>query len=93
MRQRFVAVMTAEMSWERYEPLMLQVYRQSFTQSEVDGMLAFYRTDAGRAVISKMPAVMQNSMQLVQQQMSQTFPKLQEIMKESAAKLEATKQK
>lgn len=93
MRQRFVAVMTAEMSWERYEPLMLQVYRQSFTQSEVDGMLAFYRTDAGRAVIAKMPAVMQNSMQLVQQQMSQTFPKLQEIMKESAAKLEATKQK
>ena len=93
MRQRFVAVMQAEMSWERYEPLMMQVYRQTFTQPEVDGMLAFYRTDAGRAVIAKMPAVMQNSMQLAQQQMAQAIPKLQEIMQESAAKLEATKRK
>jgi hypothetical protein len=93
MRQRFVAVMQAEMSWERYEPLMMQVYRQTFTQPEVDGMLAFYRTDAGRAVIAKMPAVMQSSMQLAQEQMAQTIPKLQEIMQESAAKFEATKRK
>lgn len=93
MRQRFIAVMTAELSWERYEPLILQVYRQTFTQPEVDGMLAFYRTDAGRAVIAKMPVVVQNSMQLAQQQMEQAIPKLQEIMKDSAAKLEATRQK
>jgi uncharacterized protein len=91
MRQRFVAVMTDEMSWTRYEPLLFNVYRQSFTQAEVDGMLAFYRTDAGRAVIAKMPTVMQNTMQLVQQQMAQVMPKLQQIQQDAAAKLEASK--
>jgi len=91
MRQRMVAVMTEEMSWARYEPLLFNVYRQSFTQAEVDGMLTFYRSDAGRAVIAKMPAVMQNTMQLVQQQMAQVMPKLQQIQQEMAAKLEATK--
>jgi hypothetical protein len=91
MRQRIVALMTDEMSWARYEPLLFNVYRQSFTQSEVDGMLTFYRSDAGRAVIAKMPTVMQNTMQLVQQQMAQVMPKLQQIQQEAVAKLEATK--
>jgi len=93
MRERFIAVMTEELSWARYEPLIMQVYRQTFTQAEVDGMLAFYRTETGRAMISKMPLVMQSSMQLAQQQMSQMIPKLQQIMQESVAKLEATEQK
>jgi hypothetical protein len=93
MRQRIVALMTNEMSWARYEPLLFNVYRQSFTQAEVDGMLVFYRSDAGRAVIAKMPTVMQNTMQLVQQQMAQVMPKLQQIQQETVAKLEATKAK
>lgn len=93
MRESIVTLMTNEMSWARYEPLLLNVYRQSFTQPEVDGMLAFYRSDAGRAVIAKMPTVMQNTMQLVQQQMAQVMPKLQQIQQETAARLEATKAK
>jgi hypothetical protein len=51
-----------EFSWEKMEPLYLRVYQKSLTQQEVDGMIAFYKTPAGQAVITKLPVVLQNTL-------------------------------
>lgn len=59
-----------EMNWDKLEPVYLQVYEQSFTQSEVDGMVAFYKTPAGQAAVTKTPLVMQNMMSIMQQRMA-----------------------
>src|SRR5882762_4703032 len=42
-----------ELNWASFEPMMIEVYRNTFTQHEVDGMLKFYRSEAGQAVIAK----------------------------------------
>jgi len=46
-----------ELNWATFEPMMVEVYRNTFSQHEVDGMLTFYRSEAGQAVIAKLPTV------------------------------------
>jgi hypothetical protein len=55
-------------------------------------MLSIYHTDAGKALIAKMPLAMQNSMQAMQGLMKSVAPQLQKIQRETIEKLKATKQ-
>ena len=56
---KFIAVMRDEMNWQKMKPLYIQLYQDTFEQEEVDGMLAFYASPAGQAVVNKMPLVLQ----------------------------------
>lgn len=89
MRVRMVALMKQEMSWDVLEPMFIDIYQQSLTQEEVDGMLAFYKSEAGQAVIAKMPLIMQKTMQAMQQRMQVIMPKMQQIQNEALASLKA----
>lgn len=42
--------------------LVIPIYAQNFTNEELDGIIAFYRTPIGQSVIEKMPAVIQESL-------------------------------
>jgi hypothetical protein len=91
IRTKVVAIMREELSWEFMESMMMEVYMKTFTQAEVDGMLAFYASPAGRSVITKMPVAMQHSMEIMQQRMSTMIPKLQQMQKEMVAQVQAAK--
>jgi uncharacterized protein len=88
-QEKLAGVVKDEMKWETLEPVFLDIYQKTFTQKEVDGMLAFYKSPAGQAVIKKMPQVMQTSMQIMQERMSKLVPKIQEISTEGAEKMKA----
>jgi len=83
--QRTMEVVRTEMSWATLEPQMIQAYARTFSQEEVDGMINFYATPTGQAVLAKMPALMQNLMSISQDRMRAMLPKLQEIAKKSEA--------
>jgi hypothetical protein len=91
VRARVVAIMREELSWEFMESMMMEVYTKTFTQQEVDGMLAFYASPAGRSVITKMPVAMQHSMEIMQQRMATMIPKLQQMQKEMVAQVQGQK--
>ncbi len=83
MPGKLMAVMRHEMTWDAMKPKYVQIYRDTFDQAEIDGMLAFYGSPAGQAVITKMPVVMQKSMQLAQAQMQTLIPKMRAAMEEA----------
>jgi hypothetical protein len=91
IRTKVVALMREELSWEFMESMMMEVYMKTFTQTEVDGMLAFYASPAGRSVITKMPVAMQHSMEIMQQRMATMIPKLQQMQKDMVAQVQAAK--
>ncbi len=89
-RRKTAAAMVKDLlSWDSMEQLYLKVYGETFTQSEVDGMIAFYSTTTGRAVIAKLPLATKNTMTEMQQRMQQMIPKLQEIAKQTADEVKA----
>jgi hypothetical protein len=91
MRKKMVVLFQEEMKWEMLEPKFIELYRQSFTEQEVEGMLEFYRTPAGQAVINKMPVVMDHSMTMMQGIMRSLMPKIQKIADEAMPKLTSSK--
>jgi hypothetical protein len=81
------ALTKSELSWGELEPMVIQVYRENLTQSEVDGMVRFYQSESGRAVIAKMPSIMQEMMQKMQTHVQGLTPKIAELQKHTMAQL------
>jgi hypothetical protein len=77
---RMAALLKKEMGWDTLVPMYIDIYSKSFSEEEIQGMLAFYRTPAGRAVIDKMPLVMQNTMLAVQGKMGDLIPEIQKMV-------------
>jgi len=86
---KIAAVFKEEFGFEKLKPMMIGIYKESFSQEEVDGMLKFYKSKAGQAVIKKMPLVMQSTMTNVQAQMSVIVPKIQKIQQEAIDEVKA----
>ena len=89
MGRQIDSLVKAELNWPAIEPLMIDVYRNTFSQHEVDGMLAFYRSEAGQAVIAKLPTATQQSMTGIQGHAQALTPKIVQLEKDTAARLKA----
>jgi uncharacterized protein len=82
-------ILNAELTWESVEPLFVSVYQSTMTQEEVDGITAFYQTPAGKAMVEKMPQLMQLSGQRLQQQLGPIAQQLQTLQQETLLQLQA----
>ncbi|EOX4227278.1 DUF2059 domain-containing protein, partial [Vibrio cholerae] len=51
-----------EVTWEKFEPYMITIYSNHFSEEELKGMIDFYSSDVGQSILKKMPVVMQESM-------------------------------
>ena len=90
---KFVAVMREELNWEKMKPLYVQLYRDTFEQDEIDGLVAFYTSPAGKAFVNKMPLVMQKSLALSQSLMQSLIPKMKAAMKDAMAEAKVSNEK
>lgn len=92
MKKNSLAVMQDEIAWEKLEPMYIRLYEETFSQEEIDGMIAFYKTPAGKALINKMPILMQKSMIEMQKLTLDMVPKLQRVQQQFIADMkEASK--
>ena len=86
-KQKSVELVRTQLGWEKMEPAYLDLYAKTFSQSEVDGMLAFYKSEAGRAVLAKTPKLMTNMTQMMMVQMQSFMPALQKLVAEYQQKV------
>lgn len=84
-----MALLNDKLKWEAFEPTFVEIYQSMLTQDEVDGIVAFYKTPAGQAMIQKMPQLMQTSGQRLQQQLGPLMQQLQQISQETVLQLQA----
>jgi uncharacterized protein len=86
LQDKLAVILTNALSWEKLKPLYIKVYADAFTEEELDGIIAFYKSPAGQAMIAKTPALMTKSAELVQQQMATAMPEIQKLMKDFTAR-------
>lgn len=89
MKNRMVSLIQGELAWRKLEPLYLRIYQETFTEEEVAGMLSFYKTPAGQAVIYKMPVLMQKTMVDMQKIIVGITPQMQKIQENFVAEISA----
>ena len=91
MQEKMSTLLAEEMSWSKMEAVYLQVYKESFTQDEINQLIAFYKSPTGQMFVQKMPTVMQKSMLAMQQQMGPLMEKIRAIQTEAIAEAAAEK--
>ena len=81
------AVTTDLLSWDTLLPIYMRTYRASFTQGEIDGVIKFYKSPAGKAYLGKLPVVMQHVMGEMQGLTKQVQDQMMAIQQESIHEL------
>ena len=87
MKSRLADLTQDEFAWNKVEPMYLRLYRESFTEEEVAGMLSFYKSAAGQAVVNKMPLLMQKIMVEIPRMLTAMAPRMKEIQKDFVAEM------
>ncbi len=87
-QQKVSQLLTDTVSWDKMKPVMIQVYSETYTDEELDGILNFYRSPAGQAMVAKSPQLMSKTMTLMVQQMSTLQPQIQQLTKDFAAQMQ-----
>jgi len=84
LQTKMVAILANSMSWEKLKPIFVKAYADAFTEEELDGMLVFYKSPAGQALIVKTPSIMAKTMNLTQQIVASAMPEIQKLLKDYA---------
>jgi uncharacterized protein len=83
MQQEFVdnsmKVVDENFGWTVLEPAYVKLYADSYTEAELDGILAFYKSPAGQALLTKTPELSAGVMQIVHGHMGDFQPKRQAL--------------
>lgn len=81
-QKRLLALIAERTSWEKMKPIFVKAYADTFTEPEIDGILAFYKSPVGKAMIDKQPSLNTKIMTNVQSQMADLMPQIEAIMKQ-----------
>jgi hypothetical protein len=78
-----------EVGWDKLRPVLVQAYADAFTDADLDGIIAFYKTPAGQALVAKTPDLSGKTMNLVQDRIKNMQPKLAQITDDYVTKMKA----
>ena len=96
IERRQAEMMTAMkevLDWNKLEPMYVRIYQKSFNQQEIDSMVAMYKSPTGQMLLNKMPIVLQNSMNEMQQMMQPMMQRIGRMQQEVVAEIQAEKKK
>jgi uncharacterized protein len=82
---KILDLVKSRMSWEKMRPQYVKLYSETFTDEEIDGLVTFYESPAGKAMLEKMPVLMTKSMAMAQEVMKEIMPQAQQMMKDALA--------
>jgi uncharacterized protein len=93
MRDKIVAAYNETFGFESMQLILIRVYQATYTQDEVDGLIAFYKTTAGQALINKSPLLMQNLMGEMQAAMRPVMQRIGQIKNQADQELKGLSEK
>ncbi len=67
IQQRTTQIMRESLGWEQMRPVYIDAYQQTFTAEDVKALTRFYESAAGKSLLDKTPALMQNLTRAMQQ--------------------------
>jgi hypothetical protein len=88
-----MSIFKEALDWSKLEAMYVRVYQKSFTQSEIDNLIAMYQTPGGQTLLNKMPIVLQNTMTEMQQIMRPMVERIQKMQQEVLAEIRAEQAK
>jgi hypothetical protein len=89
VRKQIRAAVNDTLSWPKLKGLYEKAYADTFSQEEIDGLIAFYSSPTGKAFADKEPLIAQQVNGAVQGQMAPLVMKISPIIQEAMQKLQS----
>jgi hypothetical protein len=83
-QKKIFTLIEDQMGWSAMEPAYVDLYAKNFTEEELDGILAFYKSPAGISMVQKLPALTSQGIQLAQDRMASIQPQLRQMIDDFA---------
>lgn len=80
------------LDYDKVLAMNVRIYQMGFTQAEVDGLIAFYKTPAGQALISKMPTVVQNAVTEMRTMVTPITQRIQQMQQSLMVEMQKEKE-
>lgn len=89
MRAKILAAFDESYNADALQRLHVRVFQATYTQDEVDGLIAFYKTPAGQALVTKGPLLMQNMMDEMRALMRPMVQRINQIKSDTEQEMKA----
>jgi hypothetical protein len=77
------------LSWEKLKPAYVDLYASAYSEEEVDGIVAFYKSPVGQVLLEKTPELITKSSTIVNSRMKEFAPRMREITEDMAKQMAA----
>jgi len=89
-QKRVEVMVTDSLGWKALEPEYVTLYASTFSEEEIDGLLAFYKSPVGQVFLDKTPELTQKSGVIAQAKMAELQPKMRAMMEDLMKQITAT---
>ena len=76
-------IVKEEFSWKKMMPDYIRIYRETFTEEELQSLIAFYESPTGKMFIRKMPLIMDKTSDIMRQKMVSILSRMNTALGES----------
>jgi hypothetical protein len=89
-QKRVEVMVTDSMGWKALEPEYVTLYANTFSEEEIDGLLAFYKSPVGQTFLDKTPELTTKGGAIAQAKMAEVQPKLNAMLEDMMKQIMAT---
>ena len=83
LRTKTVTLFNEALSSAKLRKIIAESFTASLTQAEIDALLNFYRTEAGRSLRNKLPLIRRKAEQLIEAELETLEPKIEQLVEET----------
>ncbi|GAB6387017.1 DUF2059 domain-containing protein [Stutzerimonas marianensis] len=85
------AALDQAIGWEKVKPDLVTLYTEAFTEQELGELNAFYQSDLGRKMLSRLPQLNARSAQVTQAKLESAVPQVNKLLADMTAELAPNK--
>jgi uncharacterized protein len=79
-QKKVVSVLEPQIGWKAIEPGYVQLYTDTFSEEDLDHMIAFYKSPSGALLLEKLPAINQQISHVLQTKMAALQPQMNQML-------------
>ncbi|MDP9037750.1 MAG: DUF2059 domain-containing protein [Acidobacteriota bacterium] len=81
-QKKLAAVLEPQIGWPAIQPEYVKLFVAQFPEEQLDTMLAFYKSPAGKALVEKLPSIEQEVGKTLQTRVQSLQPKVRQMFEE-----------
>jgi uncharacterized protein len=82
-------IVTQAASWDKMEPQFTDIYASVYSEQEIDGLIAFYKSPVGAEMVAKQPEIVERSQVVTQSLMQAVQPQVMQAAMEFAQQMQS----